>query len=726
MPDQDLKPLRLARVRKGSTSPTSPASRLPTKSTSDSDFQIKPIRLGSNRNSLAHISRTSLFTVGQAASQDSRASTDSIKRRSVSFPPTGSSFSSRRNSLTLDRKGSETSSIITEDAAGELESNSPVPSPTKSEIEIKTLPQQEKRDPWFHGLIPSGTQNPIFAICVVDFHHQHGPEVQWWKSSYLPEYSASIFKNLPFQALPDGLHLFEETFSNFNLVYDFEAHQSIDSYADMNNYDNDPRYLRTLFGCSCVRQLKTADLSEEERINNRDITRLTVQKAVVVISRDLPVFTKIKDKLSIVTKSFFAQLHFSDTAVLEDLYLNLNSSLLATKEENRDGYSEDRMWLEHNLSSQEEEFFVNLGLKTSIGAFKEKFLSIFKCMLLNKRIIVYSNENLEMLTQFQNNLISLVPNLINNLDSCGCSLIDYTETHGPLTKPSSLNTNQRESMLRFFGLPLQIFNTKDSFWNPYVPLQQLDELAVEGFMVGCSNLLFLAQAEKGGVDIIVNLDTSLITYPQGKQPDDVGLSHYDKKFMANLLSNISMEKQDYMGSDDYIRHQFEEYLNSMVATTRYAQYRERFGQSPPGFLASDEATGVGDVNFFDKRFISSWKLTDNYRIWDAMADDFIFNFTEPRHIGAGIIESNQPLKTFTSFFSSLTLGSPSQISVPESKAQRFLSDGSSDSSIAEDAKTVTDPKSSAPESKVNNNGSTEKDDVTSPSKGWSWGFSKKK
>lgn len=687
---------------------------------------MKPIRLGSNRDSLAHLSRTSLYTAGHAPPFSRRPSNDSVKRRSTSSPPQGLPVSSRRNSLTLDRKGSETSSVITEDTTGEHELSSPVPSPTKSEIEIKTLPESDQRDPWFRGLATSGTQNPIFAICVVDFHHQHGPEVQWWKSSYLPEYSPSIFKNLPFQALPDGLHLFEETFSNFNLVYDFEAHQSIDSHADMNNYDNDPRYLRTLFGCSCVRQLKTADLSEEERINNRDITRLTVQKAVVVISRDLPVFTKIKDKLSIVTKSFFAQLQFSDTAILDDLCDNLNSSLLATKEENRNGYSEDRMWLEHNLSSQEEEFFVNLGLKTSIGAFKEKFLSIFKCMLLNKRIIVYSNENLEMLTQFQNNLISLVPNLINNLDSCGCSLIDYTETHGPLSKPSSLNTNQRESMLRFFGLPLQIFNTKDSFWNPYVPLQQLDELSVKGFMVGCSNLLFLTQAEKGGVDLIVNLDTSLITYPKGKQPDDVGLSHYDKKFMANLLSKISTEKQDYVGSDDYIRHQFEEYLNSMVATMRYAQYRERFGQSPPGFLAAEEATGVGDTSFFEKRFISSWKLTDNYRIWDAMADDFIFNFTEPRHIGAGFVESSQPLKTFSSFFSSLTLGTSSQTSIPDSKAQRFLSAESSESSIAEGPKTVINSEASTAEPNDNSNPHTQNESPVSSNKGWSWGFSKKK
>ncbi|KAM9915742.1 hypothetical protein OXX59_010414, partial [Metschnikowia pulcherrima] len=94
----------------------------------------------------------------------------------------------------------------------------------------------------------------------------------------------------------------------------------------------------------------------------------------------------------------------------------------------------------------QEEYFVNLNLS-------------------------YSNNNLELLTQFQNNMIALVPNLINNLELSGCPLSDYTEKNSPLEKPTTLKTNDRMSMLRFFGLPLQIFNTKGSFWNPYLPLQ---------------------------------------------------------------------------------------------------------------------------------------------------------------------------------------------------------------------------------------------------------------
>lgn len=164
----------------------------------------------------------------------------------------------------------------------------------------------------------------IFAICLVDFHHQRGPEIQWWKSNYHPEYQPDLFKNIPFQALPDGSHLFEETFSNFNLVYDFDQKKSVDDFKDVNDFKGDPRHLKTLFGCSCVRQVKTSDLSEEERERNKDITRSIVQKAIVVIVRKQPIFTKIKDKLSIITKSYFQQETFSNFELLENLFDNLN------------------------------------------------------------------------------------------------------------------------------------------------------------------------------------------------------------------------------------------------------------------------------------------------------------------------------------------------------------------------------------------------------------------
>lgn len=471
---------------------------------------------------------------------------------------------------------------------------------------IKNLPIEEKPK----KTAPS--QDTIFAVCLVDFHHARGPEVQWWRSNYSP----AVFANLPFQALPDGSHLFEETFSNFNLVYDFESGTALEGEA-IERFTGNPNKLETLFGCSCVRQVKTLDLDEGEVERNKDITRLMVQKAVVVISRHQPVFVRIKEKLLIVTHSYFQQLSFNNVELLETLFDNLNAASLEP------------------ASEHIEEFYVNLNLRHMLLLFKLQVLVILKALLLEKKVLIYSSSNLELLTQFQNNLIALVPGLLNDLQLLGSPLSDYSEKHAPLSKPTLLKSHDRESMLRFCGLPLQIFNTKGSFWNPYLPLQQLEELHAQTFMVGCSNLLIYNQAAHYKIDVVVNLDTNQVTYPLGC-PEELQLSSSDKRFVQHLVGS-SQTEGDYVGSDDYIRHQFEDYVRSLVVCTRYQQYIDRWGATPPGF---DDPPALKS---FGSAFVAAWMTTKNYGIWNATCDEFIFNFHEPVHMAAA-----EP--TWSSFF----------------------------------------------------------------------------
>lgn len=617
------------------------------------------------------------------ARQRDRLSTTSVLSTSPSGTPTTTSFSSpdRRSSAT-------TNTTTTEDGfqcrpirlgshrnvSAEEVKKPEQPEATitrKKSIQIRNLPIKRNSESSTHSVISvkSGNNSDhttekdddmVFAICVVDFHHQRGPEIQWWRSNYHPTYTPDLFRNIPFQALPDGSHLFEETFLNFNLVYDFDQGRSIDDFEALNEFQGDPRHLKTLFGCSCVRQVRTSELSAEERERNKDITRSIVQKAVVVIVRKQPIFTKIKEKLSIITKSFFLQESLNNTEVLDHLFDNLNSQFKLVDNE-----------LQVNLE-QEEEYYVNLDLRSSILKFKSNFMIIFKALLLEKKILIYSTDNLESLAQFQNNLISLIPNLINNLDDSGCPLIDYIETNGPLEKLQSLISNSRASMLRFFGLPLQIFNTKNSFWNPYVPLQQLSELKVDSFMIGCSNLLFVNQATLYGVDLLINLDTNEVTYPKTlSTPEYLTLTHQDKKFINHLISTVHPDSKDYIGNDDYIRYQFEDYLNSLISVMRYHQYARRFHQPPPGFSPDDPTEG--DIHDFNKSYIQAWEKTENFNIWHAMADEFIFNFIEPCHIGHSLKQPGSINKNIANFFNSFAFkANTATASSDESKAHKFI------------------------------------------------------
>lgn len=680
--EPQLRPLRLSKNRKnsdsnlssGRTSPLQPLSPLP-KATATSnkrrskelsliqdEFNLRPIRLGSRSyrsESVATKSSTPMQAENPVSSQ--------AARQSVCSDPIGQSTASDASQTTEAlHKAATCDPLTTVSTESSTEDK-------RRSIQIKMLPI-EHLNKASHQYTSSEVideqsklDDMIFAVCLVDFHHQRGPEIQWWKSNYHPDYDSSLFKNIPFLALPDGAHLFEETFSNFNLVYDFKHKRSIDSLKDMNEFDDDPRYLKTLFGCSCVQQVKTSVLTAEQREENKDITRLIVQKAIVIIVRKQPIFIKIKEKLSIITKTYFQQETFNNFEILEDLFDNLNNQFKL----------KDNQLLHELILEHEQENFINLNLRSSIKKFKLNFLMIFKALLLDKKIIIYSNTNLQLLTQFQNNLISLIPNLINNLDNSGCPLIDYTETNGPLSKPTSLNTVNRLSMLRFFGLPLQIFNTKNSFWNPYLPLQQLDELSIESFMIGCSNLLIVNQAKSFNVDMLINLDTHEVTFPKAYyKPEEFKLSSLDKRFMNHLINTVQSESKNtdkYVGSDDYIRYQFEDYLNSLVSTMRYSQYVDRFNLHPPGFNGETDKN-IGNIGHFNSKFIEAWKSSQNFKIWNSMADDFIFNFIEPKHVAIDNVpeEATSLNKNISNFFSNLKFKDSSSSSVDEVKAQKFI------------------------------------------------------
>lgn len=550
----------------------------------------------------------------------------------------------------------------------------------------------------------------IFALCLVDFHHVRGPEVQWWKSNYhsLYDQNEKLFRNLPFQALPDGSHLFEETFSNFNLVYDFKNCTSLDSLDDIESFKGNPNHLETLFGCLCVRQVKTADLPEEELERNKDITRSIVQKAVVVISRKQPIFTKIKEKLSIITHSYFQQVNFSNFEVLEDLFENLNESFKLVEDEDhlkRPMLPSESLLLENQMNEKQEEFYVNLNLRFILHQFRSNLLVILKALLLEKKVLIYSNNNLELLTQFQNNLIALIPDLLNHLELSGCPLSDYTEKYSPLSKPSSLKTNDRKSMLRFFGLPLQVFTTKGSFWNPYLPLQQLDELSADSFMIGCSNLLIANQLTNFKVDVMINLDTSLVTFPKGK-PEELSLSSNDKKFVSSLLSS-QQTGESYVGSDDYFRYQFEDYIRSLLATTRMSQYIERFKSPPPGFDVLTNRN-LGNLKSFGESFVNAWFKTRNFKIWDALCDEFIFNFHEPCHIACTFTDIAQ--NNLTTFLASFKKA-PSTMSLTEKANQYF-------SHAQEPQKYIREEKEGSSQSEETKLG--EKSPTDKKNNGWGW------
>lgn len=439
----------------------------------------------------------------------------------------------------------------------------------------------------------------IFGVCIVNFHHLRGPEIEYSKfSNNNDEDKSLIWPYLPFQALPDGSHSFEETFSYFTLYYNEKGnHGTIDSNST------------TLFAISCVRQIKADELIEKDK----DITRSSVQKAIVVILRQ-PIYGQIKEKLSIVTNAFFEQKNFNDRIIVDLLYENLQTI-----------YSEETSFIDEN------DFYSGISLRNLIKDFKKDVLVIVKAMLLEKKVAFYgSNPTNLCLTEFA--FISLIPNLINNLlDSSSPELNNYAKT---LKMTTSFQTSDRNSVLDFAGFPLQIFGEGGVF-APYAPLQQFDDLTkIDYYVMGTSNALILNQKSKLA-DVLINIDTLSVEIINHELVQPLTLSSYDKKWMTQIINYVTSSWSDsysgYLGSDDYIRWQFEDYLIGLLASAKYDNFLKKFDGSPPVELLLKEVD-TNQLKHFNTNFVENWKKTKNYKLFNEFTDENIFDVFDPKHV----------------------------------------------------------------------------------------------
>ncbi|ODQ60612.1 hypothetical protein WICANDRAFT_22158, partial [Wickerhamomyces anomalus NRRL Y-366-8] len=439
----------------------------------------------------------------------------------------------------------------------------------------------------------------IFGVCIVNFHHLRGPEIEYSKfADDNAEDKSLVWPYLPFQALPDGAHSFEETFSYFTLYYN-----------EKGNFDKIDTNSTTLFAISCVRQIRSDELLEKDE----EITRSSVQKAIVVILRQ-PIFGQIKEKLSIVTNAFFEQKNFNDRLIVDLLYQNLQTI-----------YDEDTSFIDEN------DFNSGISLRSLVKDFKKEVLVIVKAMMLEKKVAFYGS-NPTKLCQTEFAFISLIPNLINNLlDSSSPELFNYAKN---LKMTTSFQTSDRNSVLDFAGFPLQIFGEGGVF-APYAPLQQFEDLKkIDYYVMGTSNALILNQKSKLA-DVLINIDTLTVEIINHDLVQLLTLSSYDKKWMSQILNYVTSSWSDsysgFLGSDDYIRWQFEDYLLGLLSSVKYDNFLKKYDGSPPPELLIKEVDR-NQLKHFNNHFIENWKKTKNYQLFNEFTDDNIFDVFEPKHI----------------------------------------------------------------------------------------------
>ncbi|KAG6332000.1 hypothetical protein ID866_7085, partial [Astraeus odoratus] len=369
----------------------------------------------------------------------------------------------------------------------------------------------------------------ILGIALVDFNHLVGPRIEFSQGDIFED--EEIAKVLPFLALPDGAHLSTEDYSYFHLV------------------PNAPNP-STIFGISCNRQIATATLL----VKDVDVTRSIVQKAVVVLASK-PVFGPIRDRLGVVTRALFEQRDFSDTKILVEFGNSLEMSL--------------------RTQLTESGLYIGTSLRAFVHAFRHKTLVMLKALMLQKKIMFFGHP-VERLCIYQYSLVSLIPSLLQTLDDCGSPPL---AARAPtLSRPNSLRTSDRKSMLAYLGLPLDLFG-KDAFFQPYLPLQQLDLLADStSWLCGSTNTIVTQQKE---IDLLVNTETETLEFRNSRLERLVALTPADRKWMDEIVRDVNDAWDDddpvkpvmhFKGSDDYLRSKFEEYISAALASVRYRDF----------------------------------------------------------------------------------------------------------------------------------------------------------
>lgn len=101
-----------------------------------------------------------------------------------------------------------------------------------------------------------------------------------------------------------------------------------------------------------------------------DVTRSTVQKAVVVIADSPQSFGMLRERLGIVTKAWFAQRNFSDSDILRHFQESL-------ADEKRRGL----------LNGEEDgDQYLGMSLREMVHEFRWQTLVLLKCCLLQPKV----------------------------------------------------------------------------------------------------------------------------------------------------------------------------------------------------------------------------------------------------------------------------------------------------------------------------------------------------
>ncbi|KAJ3141914.1 late secretory pathway protein avl9 [Physocladia obscura] len=415
----------------------------------------------------------------------------------------------------------------------------------------------------------------IKHVMCVTFHHRNGPQVEYMTP--------------PFPGREAMIESFEIDGSRTAVGLPDECHSCVFQTARMLVKKNLFTFIYRLFldgdkniqaHYSALRASVRFPLLLELLVKTADITRSTVQKALVVLATE-PVLGSVRTKLGLVTQAFFGQRDFSKMDIVETLYASLDVSM-------------------HRPIS-DSTLYSGISLRELVNTFKQKTLQLFKLLLLEKRVLFYGPK-VEALSSYQYSLISLMPDLLRHLHDVGAPILVYSQENSvSLSETDAADSFRRK--LASLGLPLKVFG-EGAFFQPYIPLQQIDVLMspeTKSYLVGTSNSIFLHN-KHAAIDAIVNCEKGTIEVIDPVLISAMQLTSADKRFI-DVTSTWTQEddptlnqQMEYEGSDEDIRTRFESYLFSFLVSAKLTLFPIEISPVLPDQVPAKSKDYLSDFN----------------------------------------------------------------------------------------------------------------------------------
>jgi len=224
----------------------------------------------------------------------------------------------------------------------------------------------------------------------------------------------------------------------------------------------------------------------------------------------------------------------------------------------------------------------------------------------------------------------------------------------------------------------------------------------------------------------VNIETNTFEFRDPKLERVVSLTAADRKWMDDILRDVTETwnpedpgvplHMQFRGSDDYLRGKFEEYITSALASVKYADYLLKTGKQETLLTTGPDNGDANALYDFNSLWISEFKQTNAYDVWNRVTDPMLFDIVEARHpcagkpnpiadIGLRISEGLQDLKldqqlapTRDAISRTVTAGSTSLFQAMQGVRERWTQRSASSQSLpqSEDGSTVSQTASTPP------------------------------